>query len=182
MYGELYRAWKSEAENRELQKLSADFYPRICQYMRKLKEEGRMLDKRTLKTTLLKREMQNASSIIRSLIRIRHHKNVLIIVKGGKIDKENLTPEELMIYSRTSDFSEMIRSFSKDVVRGQVARPKLGVETKRVLLHFLKEVPQIVGADLKTYGPFKEEDIATLPLDNSKILVKQGLAELVEVS
>ena len=35
---------------------------------------------------------------------------------------------------------------------------------------------------MDTYGPFKAEDIASLPVENAKILSKQGLAELVEVS
>jgi DNA replication initiation complex subunit (GINS family) len=33
---------------------------------------------------------------------------------------------------------------------------------------------------MKTYGPFKAEDIASLPVENAKILIKQGLAERVE--
>jgi DNA replication initiation complex subunit (GINS family) len=43
-------------------------------------------------------------------------------------------------------------------------------------------VPAIIGSDMKTYGPFEAEDIASLPAENAKILVKQGLAEKVEVS
>jgi len=35
---------------------------------------------------------------------------------------------------------------------------------------------------MKTYGPFMVEDVASVPLENAKILVKQGLAEVVEVS
>ena len=35
---------------------------------------------------------------------------------------------------------------------------------------------------MKPYGPFKVEDVASLPANNAKILVKQGLAVLVEVS
>jgi DNA replication initiation complex subunit (GINS family) len=33
---------------------------------------------------------------------------------------------------------------------------------------------------MKNYGPFEVEDLATLPLENTKILIKQGLAEKVE--
>jgi DNA replication initiation complex subunit (GINS family) len=34
---------------------------------------------------------------------------------------------------------------------------------------------------MATFGPFKVEDVASLPLENAKILVKQGLAERIEV-
>jgi DNA replication factor GINS len=47
-------------------------------------------------------------------------------------------------------------------------------------MRFLKDVPAIIGADMKTYGPFKTEDVASLPVENTKILKKQGLAENVE--
>jgi DNA replication initiation complex subunit (GINS family) len=39
-----------------------------------------------------------------------------------------------------------------------------------------------MGADMKSYGPFVAEDVASLPPQNAQILVKQGLAVLVEVS
>jgi len=48
-----------------------------------------------------------------------------------------------------------------------------------VLVRFLQDVPPIVGVDLKTYGPFKKEDVANLPRENAEALVKQGLAKRV---
>jgi len=45
-----------------------------------------------------------------------------------------------------------------------------------VEIRFLKDVPSIVGADMKVYGPFKEGDIAKLPKPNADIFVKQGMA------
>jgi len=182
MYAELYRIWKLESEQTDLERLSPDFYSKAAEYMKRLREEGRMLEKRTLKTSLLRQEVRNASFMIRELIRIRNHKIVTRMVRGAEIDKGAMTPEEQVIYSKTSNLTEMIRTFSKDIIRGQVVEPKLEVEKKKMILRFLKEVPGIVGSDLKTYGPFKEEDVAALPAENSKILVKQGLAERVEVT
>jgi DNA replication initiation complex subunit (GINS family) len=34
---------------------------------------------------------------------------------------------------------------------------------------------------MKAYGPFKAEDVASLPIENARILIKQGLAEKVNV-
>ena len=53
---------------------------------------------------------------------------------------------------------------------------------KRVALRFIKEIPAVIGSDMKTYGPFMVEDVASVPVENAKILIKQGLAELVEAS
>lgn len=53
---------------------------------------------------------------------------------------------------------------------------------RRVFVRFLKPVPSIIGADMKSYGPFLVEDVASVPELNAKILVKQGLAKLIELS
>lgn len=67
------------------------------------------------------------------------------------------------------------------LLRGHL--PKVSVEKKhkRVVLRFLRDVPAIIGADIETCGPFKVEDVVSLPFENSKILVKQGLTRRVEV-
>jgi DNA replication factor GINS len=49
-------------------------------------------------------------------------------------------------------------------------------------VRFLKPIPAIIGGDMKTYGPFAAEDVASVPAENARILVKQGLAVVVEVS
>jgi DNA replication initiation complex subunit (GINS family) len=39
-----------------------------------------------------------------------------------------------------------------------------------------------MGADMKSYGPYAPEDVASLPELNARILIKQGLATLIEVT
>ena len=46
----------------------------------------------------------------------------------------------------------------------------------------MKAIPAIIGGDMKTYGPFASEDVASVPGENAKILVKQGFAVVVDVS
>jgi DNA replication factor GINS len=50
-----------------------------------------------------------------------------------------------------------------------------------MLVRFLKDVPAIIGADMKAYGPFKTEDIGTVPTENAVVLLKQGIAARVEL-
>ncbi|MGE5188400.1 MAG: hypothetical protein ACM3JE_05170, partial [Betaproteobacteria bacterium] len=67
----------------------------------------------------------------------------------------------------------------------RVIETKLNPEAsspKRLTLRFTKSIPAIMGADMKSYGPFIAEDVASLPEVNAKMLVKQGLAVMVEVS
>ena len=180
MYDQLYNAWKLELEKTDLEKLSTDFYSNVTEYVRHLREESRMLEKRATKANLLIEELRNTKRMISQLIRIRHRKIVLKLAKGEELPQEFLTPEEKGIYSTLAPVAEAVRSFAKDIVRGQLPTAKVEEIHKRVALRFLKEVPAIIGADMKTYGPFQVEDLATLPLENTKILIKQGLAEKVE--
>lgn len=181
MYNELYEVWKQELESVELGRLPTDFYFRVADYIGRLREESRMLDKRTVKARLLRKEMQNVKRMVLELIRTRYKKLVRTVAKGERVPSDVLTAEEEKICTGVSPFAEAYHSFAKSILRG--CAPKVDVEQKqkRAVLRFLKDVPAIIGADMKTYGPFKVEDVASLPIENAKILVKQGLAERVEV-
>ncbi|MGA3191581.1 MAG: hypothetical protein ABSD73_03595 [Candidatus Bathyarchaeia archaeon] len=180
MYNELYETWKLELENIELEKLPPEFYSRAAEYMKRLREESRMLDKRTLKTNLLEEEMRNAKRMVHGLIQTRYRKIISKVAKGEEIPPDLTAPEEKTAYSRLSPLAEAFQGFAKEIVRGHVPKIKIEGEHRRAILRFLKDVPAIIGADMKTYGPFKTEDVASLPVENTKILRKQGLAENVE--
>ena len=54
-------------------------------------------------------------------------------------------------------------------------------EQKRCIT-FLRDIHAIIDADMKAHCPFKVEDVASLPVENIKILIKQDLAEEVEAN
>jgi DNA replication initiation complex subunit (GINS family) len=180
MYNELCEKWKRELESVELEKLPADFYSRIAEYFRKLKEESRMLDKRTMKANLLNKEAKNVTRITHDLIQTRYKKMVKKVVKGEKIQPGTLTVEEERIYGGFYSLTEAYSSFAKNILRGSSPRIEIEQTHKRAVLRFLKDVPAIIGADMKTYGPFTVEDVASLPIENARVLIKQSLAEKVE--
>ena len=182
MYDELYKIWKQELENDDLIPLSSDFYARLADYVRRLGEESRMLDKRTAKANLLKRETQNAKRMIQELIRTRYRKIVRQAANGEKISSDVLTIEEEKIYLSISHLSEAFTGLVNAILRGYAPKIDAEAERRRTVLRFLKDIPAIVGADMKTYGSFKVEDVASLPAENANILIKQGLAEKVEIN
>jgi len=182
LYDDLYRAWKQEIENAELGKLSPEFYSRITEYLRKLKEESRMLDKKTVKSNLLKSETRNVKRMLRELVQTRYRKLVKTASNGKKIPQGSLTIEEEKIYAGVLPSAEAYTNFLKSLVQGRALKMDAEQEHKRTVLRVLKDIPAIIGTDMKTYGPFKVEDVAALPHENAKILVKQGLAEKVEIS
>lgn len=181
MYAELSAVWKKELENAELEKLPPDFYSNLANYLKKLREESRMLDKRTVKASLLRKEMRNVRHMVKRLIETRYRKIVRKLSAGEEIPRDVLTPEEEKICLRVFPLAEAMRNFAKGVLHGHLTDVGVQNQHKRTVLRFLKDVPAIIGADMKAYGPFKVEDVASLPVENAKILVKQSLAETVEV-
>jgi DNA replication initiation complex subunit (GINS family) len=49
------------------------------------------------------------------------------------------------------------------------------------VVRFLQAVPAIMGIDMKTYGPFKPEDVVSLPVENAENLIRRGIAKEVEI-
>jgi DNA replication factor GINS len=181
MYNELYEVWRQELENVELVRIPDDFYSRVADYLKRIREESRMLDKRTVKANILRKEWQNVKCMLRELIRARYKKLIQKMAKGEKIPADALTMEERKIFTDVSSFAEAYQNFAKEIIGGHFLKINVEKEHKTIVLRFKKDVPAIIGSDMKTYGPFKIEDIASIPAENAKILVKQGLAEKVEM-
>jgi DNA replication factor GINS len=182
MYSQLYEIWRQELEDPELVKLPPDFYAGIVEYVKKLKEESRMLDKRTVKANLLRKEMQNMKRMTRELIQERCRKILNKSAKGEDIPREALTVEDVQIYGKISPLAEMVSNLASEILHGHAPGTMTELRHKRIALRLVKDVPAIVGADMKTYGPFKTEDVASVPVENARMLVKQNLAEKVEIS
>ncbi|MEM2910918.1 MAG: hypothetical protein QW146_00245 [Candidatus Bathyarchaeia archaeon] len=180
MYNQLYAIWKKELETPELQKLPKDFYSEISSYLKKLREEGRMLDKKTAKAKLLETEMKNVKLMVHGLMWLRYKKLVKKTSEGQKLPLESLTTQEEKTFTEFLSFAEVYRNLVKTVLQGHGPELKVEFKHKRVVLRFLSEIPEIMGVDVKTYGPFKAEDIGSIPVENAKILIERGLAEKVE--
>ena len=181
MYDELYEAWKNEKENLEIQRLPKNFYAKIAEYVKKIREERRMLDKKTTKARLLKREFRNVKNMTEELIRLRYDKALKKSLARETVAREVLTEEEEKLYGEILPLTEAYQAFLRDILQGRLSHIEKEEKPKRILLRFVQEIPAIVGSDMKTYGPFEPEDIATLPSENARILIKQGVAVEVEV-
>ncbi len=180
MYNELYEAWKKEKDGAELQPLPKDFYARLADYVRKIREESRMLDEKTTRGRLLRHEAENVQRMVKELVLLRRGKVVRLASMGEGVPVEGLTEQEEKLIKEVAPSFESFQGFGKEIVSGRV--PQVTREKpKKLVLRFLKETPAIIGADMKTYGPFQPQDVASLPAENAKILTKQGVAVEVEV-
>ena len=194
VYDELYAAWRFELENAALGGLPSNFYVRAADYLRRINEEAQLIDKKNVKSKLLEQELERVKCMLQELIWTRYRKLVALVSEIKKIPSGLLTDEEESLCTVFLSFAESYQKFADKLLEGQVSTPvskpvpsqaPKSAEKKtpkRVVLRFVKAVPAVVGVDMKTYGPFMVEDVASVPVENAKILVKQGLAEKVKLS
>ncbi|MBS7621824.1 hypothetical protein KEJ32_06920, partial [Candidatus Bathyarchaeota archaeon] len=97
-----------------------------------------------------------------------------------KIPLDCLAIEEEKMLKNVLNFAHAYQSFVSDLIQRQTINLQRELKQERkIVLRFLKDTPTIVGLDLKTYGPFKAEDVASLPVENAEMLVKRGLAQRI---
>jgi len=189
MYNDLYAAWRREVEDSSLGGLSSDFYAKISEYLKLLREDNKVPDKKSLKANLLDHEAKNVRQMLDELLNFRYEKLLKTITQNQKIPTELLAVEEAKICESFVSFTSSYQKFTQELTQGQasqasaqIPRPEPVGVNKRLTLRFTKNIPKIMGADMKPYGPFLIEDVASLPAENARILVKQGLAVQVDVS
>jgi DNA replication factor GINS len=181
MYNELYETWRREKENPDIQPLSKDFYSRLNEHLAKAKEQSRMLDEKTVRAKILIREAKNVRKMVNELISLRQQKIVRAMLAGEAVPTDRLPLEEGIFAKGIAPSLESFQMLPKELLSGRLQPESSTQRPKHKVLRFLKETPSIIGADMKAYGPFKPEDVASIPQENAKILVKQGTAVEIEV-
>jgi len=48
------------------------------------------------------------------------------------------------------------------------------------MVEIISDVPEFMGTDLESYGPFEEGEEVKIPEDNAEILVNRGNAEEIQ--
>ncbi|MEA2090021.1 MAG: hypothetical protein U9O89_04610 [Thermoproteota archaeon] len=180
MYDKVYEAWRHEKESTELQSLPNGFYRRLVDYVKRLREEGRMLDKESVKAKLLNNELNKVEKMTTELVHVRLRKVLNKLRSGERVSEGALTAEERKLCGEVLSLSDSFRAFLRGILQGRVVNVDEGTSGCKVV-RFLRGIPAFVGVDMKTYGPFKTEDIASLPAENVKVLIDRGAAALVEI-
>jgi len=172
----LYYTVLRETENDSVQELTPNFYRIISNYIGKLKrEEYDGLDAK-IKDELVR----IATELTELLLSFRLDK----ITKTNLIDYTNLLDEEKFILDSEDELRERREMILSATLNGKsklLESISQKHKTKSVVVRFHKEMGQIVGADLEKYGPFKTEDIATIPFENAQALIAKNIVMKVRV-
>ena len=154
------------------------------------------------------RQLDNIYKIIKELYERREKKIISIALdksrtKSNLIDTTALLKEEKVIFDALTSFLDSYRdSILYSVLNekmpfmqpnaGKLAHSmedrnpkeefKTAFELKMPskLVRFMSHVPKFVGPELEEYGPFEEEDIASLPAEVADVLIGKARAEEIK--
>jgi DNA replication factor GINS len=163
-----------ETESDSIQEINPDFYRNLSNFIGDLKKQEFDGVESKIKETII----DTATELTSLLINIRLDK----ISKSDNIDFKNLLDEEKYILDAEEEQRERTEMILSATINGKskfLESISQNHKTKTVVIRFLKEVDEIIGADLEKYGPFKTEDVATIPYENAQALIAKNIATKV---
>ena len=163
-----------ETESDTIQEINPDFYRNLSDFIGDLKKQEFDGVESKIKEVII----DTATELTSLLINIRLDK----ISKLDNIDFKNLLDEEKFILDAEEEQRERIEMILSATINGKskfLESISQNHKTKTVVIRFLQEVDEIIGADLEKYGPFKTEDIATIPYENAQALIAKNIATKV---
>jgi DNA replication factor GINS len=163
-----------ETESDSIQEINPDFYRNLSDFIGDLKKQEFDGVESKIKETII----DTATELTSLLINIRLDK----ISKSDNIDFKNLLDEEKFILDAEEEQRERTEMILSATINGKskfLESISQNHKTKTVVIRFLQEVDEIIGADLEKYGPFKTEDIATIPYENAQALIAKNIATKV---
>lgn len=190
-FSDLRKIQKKEKRQDQLSELDDNFLLRASRYLDR--KEG-----------VDDREYKNARRVLDKIIGLRQDKivkNAKISVKSDvKSSKLNLLPREQEFFrdikKRFNTYSDSIEDVIEEEAENvQVPEPEPEIDEEELEVEeeteedsgegyekvkIVSNVPEFMGTDLESYGPFEEGEETELPEENADILVNRGSAEKVE--
>jgi DNA replication factor GINS len=167
---DVYKMLRKEIETPTLQAIELDTFQKIAEALGSLKGQGYEGMEAKVRDKMV--EMLATSS--RLLIEARQAK----LCSGEEpLDYSKLTDEEKYILDGKRESNRRVDEVISAIVKG---RPKVlesisaRIRSKQIVVRFLKPIEAFVGIDMNKYGPYQQEDVATIPFENARSIIDGG--------
>jgi DNA replication initiation complex subunit (GINS family) len=177
MYNEIYKAWKAEKTSHLPEQLPIDFYRRADNYVSGLQGDTQSTDPHTLQGRLLVREREIVERLLDEVREERLQKILANAKDRISIAEDGLTAEEQTLARKLNSSLSTLREkkAERDSASSAMEHAQL------MVVRFLQDTSEIVGTDLRIYGPYKKEDVGSLPSQNAQALIKQGAVRPIDI-
>ncbi|MBI2583603.1 MAG: DNA replication complex GINS family protein [Candidatus Aenigmarchaeota archaeon] len=160
---------RAERENKKLQKMPAQFFDDLQDYIRKKRADaaGNADD-------LI--EYQNILAVVERLFELRERKILEHALDAARIGipAENLHDNEKKLFEQLSDSLSTFRNAFFSSIRQQKQE-----RSEDRLFRIKEDVPEFIGPDMKIYN-LKQNDVVALPEETAKLLLEKGAVEEVK--
>jgi len=193
VFEEIFQVWKNELEEADVVRVEEGFWNAAQKYVERLRLTLNQSNGESLQFGLAQLELQKVKFMIKDIILSRREKIITALARG-KTEANRLSPLENEIAKGMITSFEEFEEFIDASLKGQQYAFKVeggkmkssspvqeGVGKPQYLfVRFKTDLPQIIGVDSKTYGPFSTEDVAALPEANARPLIERGVVQKIE--
>ncbi len=157
----------SETQSEALLPLPTDFYSSLSSYSQKLKRSSTS-GASEMSQRLIATQSKMIASMVSQLLKLRTRKamqqNALL----------QLLPEERYVCSAEQKFQRRFQTMVEALSAGQPSFVEFAHQSesqRSVTVRFVKHVNELVGLDMRRYGPFEADDVASIPAASADILI-----------
>jgi DNA replication factor GINS len=167
---DVHKMLEKEIETPTLQSIEPDTFQKIAEALGSLKGQVYEGVEANVRDRMV--EMLEISSIL--MIETRQIK---ISSREETLDYSKLTDEEKYILDGKRESNKRVDEVVAALVKG---RPKVlesisaKMRSKQIVVRFLKPIEAFVGIDMNKYGPYTQEDVASLPFENARSIIDSG--------
>jgi DNA replication factor GINS len=185
---DIYNLLLKEIQISTLQSIPTDTYQRIAAMLGNLRGQGYEGVEAKIRDNMT----ELISTSAKLLLETRYQKLMKGRYKGlssssfpamiAVVDYSNLTDEEKYILDGEKESEKRKISIYSATLKGRskvLESISAKLRSKQIIVRFLKPMEQFMGVDMKKYGPFQQEDVAVLPIENARSLIDNG--EAIEV-
>ena len=176
----VFEIFEEERRSEQLTRIPLTLYRDVANYVKNTRN-GFDNNGKTVYSKIVGQEREMISAIAQRILEMRVKK----ITNGlAEFDGLNVPPEEKYIIEPLVAAMKRLSKVGKAVGHGGCAFLESVSEKtghKYSAVRFLKPSPPTMGANLARYGPFRTEDITFLPIENVKVLLKQGIVQELDI-
>lgn len=167
---DVYKMLEKEIETPTLQSIEPDTFQKIAEALGSLKCQVYEGVEANVRDRMV--EMLEISSIL--MIETRQIK---ISSREETLDYSKLTDEEKYILDGKRESNKRVDEVVAALVKGRskvLESISAKMRSKQIVVRFLKPIEAFVGIDMNKYGPYTQEDVASLPFENARSIIDSG--------
>ncbi len=172
----LIQTWREEQSSKQLQALPATFTGSVKELITSLDQALPTLAEGGLQAAITRKEIEMIKYLWNDLLKIRKQKLDAAVTEGIPVKEECVLDFEREYYQ---SLRGMVFKYGVGKNIFPEVRMNRELSSNYMTIRMVQDAGEFVGLDLRTYGPFKKEDVVYMPKEHAEILINDGKAKRI---